>query len=138
MMTKARRWPVSTAMLGAAVAASGHIIISVALGLIASEVESKVLMKQEATIERYSGLVLLVFGLAYAFWAYRRHGHCVGHSHHGPEVPPRKKGPFLFLFSVGFSPCIAALPVFAAAARMAGIHSAGNRSRYRSHWIFIA
>lgn len=116
MMTKARRWPVSTAMLGAFVAASGHIILSVALGLLASEVEAKVLMRQESNIERYSGLVLLAFGTIYAWVAYRRHGHCVGHSHHGPEVPKKTKGPFMFLFSVGFSPCVAALPVFAAAA----------------------
>ena len=30
--------------------------------------------------------------------------------------PKGKKAPFIFLFSLGFSPCVAVLPVFAAAA----------------------
>jgi cytochrome c biogenesis protein CcdA len=68
----------------------------------------------EDRLESYAGLMLLAFGLTYAVYSYRRHSHCHGHEHHGPR-PDRKKAPFLFLFSLGLSPCVAVLPVFAAA-----------------------
>ena len=115
LMTRVKKWSVPQALFGAFVAASGHIIISVALGFLTSEVEHQFLVDREEIIESYSGLLLLVFGLIYAIWAYRTHHHCVGHSHHGPENRGGK-APLLFLFSAGFSPCVAALPVFAAAA----------------------
>jgi hypothetical protein len=60
-------------------------------------------------------LGLLVFGLTYAAFAYFRHSGCHQHAHHGPS-PGKKMSPYLFLFSLGFSPCVAVLPVFAAAA----------------------
>lgn len=117
LMTKSRRWTPGTAALGALTAAAGHILISVLIAMITLAVGAQFLASQEETIERYSGLGLTAFGLLYAFWSYRRHSSCHGHGHHGPDAPEPKSGrsAFLFLFTLGFSPCIAALPVFAAA-----------------------
>lgn len=115
LMTKARKWPMRIAILGAATAAAGHILISIVLGLIGLQIETSFLTEHEHVIEAWSGMGLVVFGLSYAIWAFLRHSHCSGHEHHGPD-PRGKHAPFVFLFSLGLSPCIAVLPVFVAAA----------------------
>ena len=76
------------------------------------------LQEHEELIEKYAGLGLAVFGVAYALFSYRRHSHCHGHTHHGPNPPTRDRSlrrTLIFLFSVGFSPCVAVFPVFVAA-----------------------
>lgn len=114
LVAKARRWSVQTVLLGAAVAASGHIIISNLLGAIAITIGVHLFTGFEEEVERYGSLILVIFGLIYAIYAYFRHHSCHGHTHHGPH-PKKGKAPFAFLFSLGFSPCIAVLPVFATA-----------------------
>ena len=123
LMAKTQRWPLRTALAGAVVTASGHVFISILLGIAPMMVGVHFITQSEAQIERYAGLLLAVFGVLYAIWAYTRHSKCHGHTHHGPQPPDPKntkgKGrvsPFVFLFSLGFSPCVAVLPVFAAAA----------------------
>ncbi len=115
LMAKARRWDLRQAVSGALVAAAGHIAISVVLAVGGIEIAAHLVESVEARVERYSGAALLVFGLAYSLWAFFRHSGCHGHTHHGPD-PRRSRSPYLFLLSLGFSPCIAALPLFAAAA----------------------
>lgn len=115
MISKSRKWSLSKSLLGALTAASGHIFISILFMILSLEIGVHVLVKNEALIERYSGVGLIVFGIIYAFFSFNRHSHCHGHTHHGPEVSP-KRGPFLFLFTLGLTPCVAALPMFIAAA----------------------
>jgi nickel/cobalt exporter len=115
LMAKSRRWPMKKAILGASTVAAGHILLSGIIGLASIFVELQFLARYEEEIERYAGLGLALFGLIYAGHAYFRHSGCHGHTHHGPD-PKGQKAPYAFLFSLGFSPCIAALPVFAAAA----------------------
>lgn len=115
LMTKTQRWPRRTAALGAFTAAAGHIVVSCGLGLLAIPLHlHERLSASEEQIERYAGLGLAAFGVAFAIFAWIRHSRCHGHEHHGPE-PKGKRGAFLFLFSLGLSPCVAVLPVFAAA-----------------------
>ena len=114
LMAKARRWPMRTAILGASIVAAGHILLSTFLGLLSIYLELQFLSQYEEQIERYTGLGLGVFGLIYAGYAYFRHSSCHGHTHHGPD-PKGRRAPYAFLFSLGLSPCIAALPVFVAA-----------------------
>lgn len=115
LMAKTRKWSIQTAITGALVTASGHIFLSTLLGLASVFIGVHFLSQYENQIERYSGLLLALFGLTYGGYAYFRHSKCHGHTHHGPSLN-NKKAPFLFLFSLGFSPCIAILPVFATAA----------------------
>ena len=115
LMAKTKRWSKNTAVVGALVAASGHIFLSIVLGTIGIEIGVHFLTRYESQIEHYAGLLLSLFGLCYAGLAYFRHFSCKGHTHHGPD-PKHRRWAFLFLFSLGFSPCVAALPVFAAAA----------------------
>lgn len=116
LMAKSKRWSIKTAILGATVAASGHIILSILLGLSSILLGARFLSNYESEIERYSGLGLAIFGFTYAGISFFRHSACHGHTHHGPNPKNGRKTPFIFLFSVGFSPCVAVLPVFAAAA----------------------
>ena len=115
LMAKAKRWPMRTAVLGAITTAVGHIFLSLLMGGISIWVGVHLLSQYETVIERYAGLGLAVFGVLYAIASFFRHSHCHGHTHHGPD-PRGKRAPFLFLFSLGFSPCVAVLPVFGAAA----------------------
>jgi nickel/cobalt exporter len=115
LVAKTRRWSLKMAVLGALAAALGHILLSIAFGILSIWIGVQFLSQYEGEIERYSGLGLGVFGLIYAGLAYFRHSQCHGHTHHGPK-PSQKTSPFVFLFSLGFTPCVAVLPVFAAAA----------------------
>ncbi|MCM2277950.1 MAG: hypothetical protein NDJ89_07715 [Oligoflexia bacterium] len=114
LLAKSRGWAARTALAGALVAASGHILISLALGVAGILIGSHLFEGREEEIERYGSLVLIAFGLAYGLLAFFRHSRCHGHGHHGPK--PDGKGAFAFLFGLGFSPCVAVFPVFAAAA----------------------
>ena len=115
LMVKARKWDVRKAILAAIVAASGHILLSLLLGLLTIWIGVHFFSDYEAEIEKYSGLMLAAFGFIYAAYAYKRHAGCHGHTHHGPD-PKKGKTPFLFLFSIGLTPCVAVIPVFATAA----------------------
>ena len=114
LMAKARKWNIQTVLLGALTAASGHIFISVVVGGTAAVMGAHYLVAMEEDIEKYTAVGVSAFGFLYAAFAYWRHHQCRGHSHHGP-VFTKNQTPFLFLFSLGFSPCVAVLPVFLAA-----------------------
>lgn len=111
LMSRGKKWPLKMRFLGATVASSGHILVSSTLGVASVLVGSHFLAGVEEEIERYSSLLLVFFGLGYALIAYFRHSECVGHTHHGRN-PRGQKAPYLFLFSLGLSPCVAVIPVF--------------------------
>jgi nickel/cobalt exporter len=115
LLTKSRKWSPRQSLLAAAIAGSGHILVSVALGVLSVFVGAQFLHEHDEAVERYASLALVVFGLIYALVGWRRHSSCHGHEHHGPDVE-REKEPLILLFSTGMIPCFAVLPVFAAAA----------------------
>jgi ABC-type nickel/cobalt efflux system permease component RcnA len=80
LMAKTRRWKLGQAVLGAVVAAFGHILVSIALAFSGIELAEHMVEELEHRVEQYSGWALLVFGLAYAGWSYTRHSHCHGHT----------------------------------------------------------
>lgn len=118
LMVKARKWDTAQSILGAVVAASGHILVSVGLGVVGALVGGAFFENQLAELEEHAGAILIVFGLAYAIYSRFQHRHCHGHEHHGPDPRREKKAPYVFLFSLGFSPCFAVLPIFVAAIGM--------------------
>ncbi|MGK5086022.1 hypothetical protein WDW86_00550 [Bdellovibrionota bacterium FG-2] len=119
LMVKARKWGVARAVLGALVAASGHLLTSMGLALVAIKIGFELMPGFEEEIEHYGGAGLIVFGISYAIFTYFRHSQCHGHSHHGPDPEGDSRSgdsrAFLFLFTLGLSPCLAVFPVFAAA-----------------------
>lgn len=115
LVAKAKKWSLETTILGAGVSAFGHLLISNLLGAMSIWIGSQVFKMDESLMEKYASLVLMAFGVLYALWTYFRHSKCHGHTHHGPDPEKKQKAPFAFLFSLGFSPCVAILPIFAAA-----------------------
>ncbi len=116
LMAKSRKWSLKTSIFGALVAASGHILLSILLAVASIFIEFRFLSDYENEIERYAGLALVALGIFYAGIALFTHHRCHGHSHHGIGSRKNKKAPFLFLFSLGLSPCVAVIPVVAKAA----------------------
>jgi nickel/cobalt exporter len=117
LLAKARRWTRGTTLLGALVAASGHVFLSILVGVILVAVGARLFHAHGAAIEEYAGWGLIAFGLGYAVWSWFNHSHCHAqdHEHHGPDVR-RVRLPFAFLFTLGLSPCLTILPTFVAAA----------------------
>ena len=117
LLAKSRGWKPQTAAIASMVTAFGHIMISVVIAAVALALGAKALEAHEHVIEAYAGLGLALFGLCFAIYSYSRHASCKGHTHHGPEPKSSEKslkGAMGFLFLVGFSPCVAVFPVFAA------------------------
>lgn len=114
LMARTKRWSLPMSLLGALTAASGHILISLALGFVAIRMQLTIVEEHHEAVEHWTGVALMVFGLGYGIWTWRRHSHCHGHEHHGPK-PRAGMPPFFFLFILGLSPCVAALPLFVAA-----------------------
>ena len=115
LLAKARKWSPQKASAAALVAAFGHVFLSLLIIAGAMLLGSTILHEYEHVIEAYAGLGLAIFGLAFAVYSYGRHSHCHGHTHHGPHPPEKEsstKRTLLFLFSVGFSPCVAVFPIF--------------------------
>src|SRR5436305_839146 len=81
LMAKARKWSVKTAIFGALVAASGHILLSVLLAILSIFIEIHFLSDYEGVIEKYAGLALVLFGLLYAGRAFFSQIRCHNHSH---------------------------------------------------------
>src|SRR5688572_15866974 len=111
LVARGRRWSWQQAVGGALVAASGHILLSAAIGVGIALIGAAVLEGHLEEMEHFAAWFAVLFGTGYAGWAYRTHRKCHGHGHHGPQ-PPARVRPWLFLFSMGLSPCVAVLPVF--------------------------
>jgi cytochrome c biogenesis protein CcdA len=99
--------------LGALATGLGHVVVSLLLGVITVGAGEKWIPDFQEAVEHLGAAFLILFGFVYAIWAFRTHSHCVGHTHHGPK-PARGSAPYFFLFTVGLSPCVAALPLFVA------------------------
>lgn len=114
VVARKQGWTPIQSVVGALVVALGHVSLSVGIGLFVVGLGAGWIQSHEEALERYWGIALVILGLAYALYAFRKHGRCTGHTHHGPTYEPGQK-PYAFLFMTGFSPCLAALPIFTAA-----------------------
>lgn len=121
LLSKTHHWSLKKSLIASLVASSGHIFLSIVLGIAGIGAGAHFLSPHEEVIEKFSSIALVIFGLFYASYAYFSHRSCIGHTHHGPH-PTREKGPLLFLLSLGFSPCIAVFPLFLAAAPLGTSH----------------
>lgn len=114
---RTRHWKFSELALGVMIAGLGHILISSCLALAAWWVGRDYLESHEQVWEMIFAWILIAVGITYAGLSYRRHSRCHGHTHHGvtPKQAQREKHPYYFLFLLGFSPCVASLPIFGGA-----------------------
>jgi ABC-type nickel/cobalt efflux system permease component RcnA len=144
LVGRARGWSLGRTALLSGSSAIVHTALSVALGLVAVAIgiESAGLLGER--LEAAAGLLLIVFGLVYAAWAWRKGGHfhpggallhrrgeaavCDGeegehrehlHYHADAELirEPRARGDVSLALIVGLNPCVLVLPLLLAAAR---------------------
>lgn len=135
IMSKSRKWTSGQTFIAGIVASSGHILMSVILAWVGIVAAGKAWEDFEHVLETRGALFTALFGVIFAAFSYSKHHSCHGgHEHHenmhshaessipeGPiKVPRQKNSAWLFLFSIGLSPCVASLPVFAQAAPFGG------------------
>jgi nickel/cobalt exporter len=144
LVGRARGWSTHTTAAVSGFSAFVHTLLSIALGLIALGLGQTAASAIGERLERGSGLLLVVFGTAYALWAWRKGGHfhpggallhardevrrCDGqegpadsaHLHyHADDAWIRKdagKGAMALAMIVGLNPCILLLPIMVATA----------------------
>lgn len=120
LMAKARKWNMRQAIVGASIAALGHILIASGIGIAAHTLGAHFIAEKVEAWEPVAAFCLIVFGVSYSFISLFYHRKCHGHEHHGPVY---KEGmlPYFFLFTVGLNPCVAVLPLFAASVGFGGL-----------------
>ncbi len=144
LVGRARHWSARTTAAVSGFSAAVHALLSVALGSLALALGETVAHTLGNRLERASGLLLAVFGLAYAGWAWRKGGHfhpgggllhakgeapsCDGHEgptsnehlhYHADEAwiaSDAGKGAFALALVVGLNPCVLVLPIMIATA----------------------
>src|SRR3989338_897776 len=111
LVGKVQKWSTKKTLEVAALAATGHVLITIFLGFL-------VLFLTEAALDYFglvekivSGVILIGIGLIYLLFAFRK-----THMHKHHDVLPEKAtmGSLIALFS--FSPCEAVIPLFILAA----------------------
>jgi hypothetical protein len=148
LIGRARGWSVATVACTSGVAALIHVGLSVGLVALALNAGLSTTARVGETLERAGGLLLVVFGLGYAAWAWSKGGHfhpggallhrherlpaCAGEE--GPRHPEhlhyhadqgliRGGGPWTGIglaVIVGLNPCVLVLPILLAAAPRGG------------------
>jgi ABC-type nickel/cobalt efflux system permease component RcnA len=144
LVGRARGWSGRTTAAVSGLSAMVHTMLSLALGLAALTLGQTVAGAVGERLERGSGILLVVFGTAYALWAWRKGGHfhpggalfhardegdhCDGHEgpvsvdhlhYHADDAWIGKeagKGAVPLALIVGLNPCVLVLPIMVATA----------------------
>jgi len=149
LIGRARGWTIRHTMVVSGLSAGVHVVLSVLLGGLALIIGATVAGVVGETLEHAGALLLVAFGLGYAWWAFRKGGHfhpggarvhadlvreaCDGHEgdsssdhlhYHADErliVDRSASGDWWLALIIGVNPCVLVLPmVFAAASRGVG------------------
>jgi len=144
LVGRARHWSARTTAAVSGLSALVHTLLSVALGVAALWLGQSVAHAFGEQLERGSGVLLVLFGSAYALWAWRKGGHfhpgggllhdrgegahCDGHEgpaatehlhYHADDAwigPEAGKGAVALALIVGLNPCVLVLPIMVATA----------------------
>jgi hypothetical protein len=111
-VARRRRWSYARTAAGAALAGTGHVLSTLALGLLAWGFGITVAARYGTLVNQASAFALIVFGgwIAWGGWKEARRGHEHGHS--GESASSERTALLLIL---GSSPMIEGLPAFFAA-----------------------
>lgn len=143
LIGRARRWTPGKTAIVSGISAAIHAVLSVALGFVALRIGREAAAAAGDTLERASGVLLVLFGVGYAVWAWRKRGHfhpggakihaiggaegCDGdegpshpeHMHYHADdrlIRGRERGAAFLALIVGLNPCVLVLPLLIAAA----------------------
>ena len=106
----------------------GHVTVSVLLGVLALVFGLEVLKAVGQRMEAVAGILLIVFGIAYAAYGLRRtaathvHGH--HHAHYDHVHEPQKMTPWALFLLFSADPCVAVIPILFAAAPIGVVRTA--------------
>ncbi len=127
-LARARGWsPARTARI-TVLCGFGHVTVSALLGLLGLAFGLQLLQSFGERMESAAGILLVGFGLAYGMWGLRRaagrrfHGHLHEHYDHVHDESRLTTGALFLLFSA--DPCVAVIPILAAAAPLGAVKTA--------------
>jgi len=109
-IARRRRWSYTRIAAGAALAGTGHVLSTLALGLLAWGIGIAVAARYGTLVNQISAVALIVFGgwIAWGGWKEARHKHEHAHPSNGNERTA-------LLLILGSSPMVEGLPAFFAA-----------------------
>jgi nickel/cobalt exporter len=148
LIGRARDWSAFTTARISIFSALIHVVFSVAIGLVMLAISRATATAIGESLELASGALLVVFGIVYAVWAWRKGGHfhpggckvhapdqhaaCEGdegdanpehlhyHADDGLISGGSRRGAYWLAFIIGANPCILLLPILASAAPEGG------------------
>lgn len=127
-VARAQRWSVGRTIRVTLLCGTGHVTASALLGLLGLFLGLEVMQAVGQRMEAVAGILLITFGLLYAFWGFRRslghrlHGHTHTHYDHVHDAKQVTAWSLFLLFSV--DPCVAVFPVMFAAAPLGAARTA--------------
>ncbi|MCP3981981.1 MAG: hypothetical protein GY716_21975 [bacterium] len=147
LIGRARGWSIATTAAISGLSALVHVVFSAGLGFVTVWIGLQTAEAVGETLEHLAGVLLIVFGLGYALWAYRKGGHfhpgagllhagaghaCAGaegdenpehlHYHADAELISGGRGvaPIGLALIIGLNPCVLLLPWMLRAAEFGG------------------
>lgn len=127
-VARARDWSAGRTARVTALCGFGHVTASVLLGLLGLFCGLEMLLAFGKRMETVAGLLLIGFGLAYAFWGLRStagrrlHGHA--HVHYDHVHDPSKVTVWSLFLLFSADPCVAVIPILFAAAPLGVVRTA--------------
>jgi nickel/cobalt exporter len=144
LIGNARGWRAGTTVAVSGVSALIHVVLSIVLGVAALAIGKVTASAVGETLERSGAVLLVAFGVGYAWWSWRKGGHfhpggakahlesvdahCDGHEgdlnpehlhyHADDQLIAGGAGPnaWWLAFIIGINPCVLILPVIMASA----------------------
>ncbi|MEW5806230.1 MAG: hypothetical protein AB1756_02605 [Acidobacteriota bacterium] len=143
LIGRARNWSIRRTIFISGLSACLHIFLSLLLGLLGMVIGLGTSMAAGETLEKISGILLILFGAIYAYWAFRKGGHFhIGgemvhvrkHHREAPDAPhpgrdtlhwhkdyalitgELEKSDLYLAMIIGLNPCIIIFPILFAAA----------------------
>ena len=119
-LARAQGWSRAKTARITAACGFGHVTASVLLGALALVFGLEMLKLVGRRMEAIAGLLLVLFGLAYAVYGLRRtagrrvHGH--QHAHYDHVHEPQRMTPWALFLLFSADPCVAVIPILFAAA----------------------
>ena len=115
LVARAKRWPLKRALWVTGFSNLLHVALTVALGMVALVVGLELSQAVGEAMERTTDILLIVFGLGYALWSWRRESK---HSHRLEKYPEDKGSACSLAVVLGVDPCVPALPIFFASSTL--------------------
>jgi len=115
LVARARRWSLKRTLWVTGLSNLLHIAVTVILGMVALVVGLEFSQAVGEAMERATGIMLIVFGLGYAFWSWRRGSK---HGHRPEKYPEDKISAYSLAVVLGVDPCVPVLPIFFASSTL--------------------